>query len=167
MTNKEFINKFILGTGKLSYKHHYNLRYEGLVLYSYGTAIAQIVKDVNGDNVIIISNDKFSMTTIRHRQLIIYGAIDNGLKIYYLPQDYDARAFYVDSVLRTLKDELEALSQSKLTQKPNREALCENYEMLSSTLELSDFQKHLEDINALLDEYKEVYTFARDYKRRK
>ncbi len=59
------------------------------------------------------------------------------------------------------------MSKEKLTQKPNRERLTHYYEMVASCLKLEDFKNQFLEIERLLNQYKEVYTFARDYKRGK
>ena len=107
MNNKEFVNKFFNETDKLAFKKHNRLSYEMNVFYSYGTAIAKITKDINGENVLLIGNDiisfhNFSKNISKHRDLIICLANKSGLKIYEAPQICKNIDFYPDWIIKEI-----------------------------------------------------------------
>ena len=56
-----------------------------------------------------------------------------------------------------MRENLKRYSESKLTQKPNRESFTETYQMLESTLELKMFKEYDKDIKKVLKQYETLY----------
>ena len=130
--------------------------------YSYSTCIGEMSKDINGNNVFIISDNNFSMTTAKHLGELRHACPYSVVDIYYLPQSQGNREFYVNETIEHLKSNLEWYSKSKLTQKPNREGFTNTYNMLDSTLNLEKFRSEFKNIKKILKSYKSLYDDIND-----
>lgn len=160
MTNFEVAKRFFTDFNGICDRKYMTVSYQNNIFYSYNTAIAKIVKDINGNNVLIVSYENFSRTTSKHLRGVLNACSDHGYNRYYFFHDYNRRDFYPSWILNDIKANLEYYSNEKLTQKKNREGLAISYNMLSNTLILEDFRPYFEEIKALLKQYKATYEEA-------
>lgn len=154
MQNSDVAHNFFYDNHGRFNRWSMNVSYGGGVFWSYGTAIGELTEDINGNTVCIISDDNFSNTTSKHIGVLAYACPH---QVYYLPQEYGSSAFYVESTIQRLSNRLEYYSKAKLTQKPNREGLSHNYQMLLTLLELKKFQPEHKNIKKILRKYKTLY----------
>ena len=167
MTNYDVAKEFLNNPHGYYRNKYSNVSYDDGIFYSYGTAIAKITRDIDRNRVVIISDNNLSATTSKHISTFVGLSWGEGNKHYYLPQCLGRGDFNPHYMIKDFCQNLEWMSKAKLTQKPNRERLTHYYEMLASCLKLEDFKNQFLEIERLLNQYKEVYTFARDYKRGK
>ena len=154
MKNQDVAHKFFYDRNGSFERSSMTVSYYNNKFFSYGTCIGEISTDINGNEICIISRNNFSSTTSKHLGELRYAC---PLKKYYLPQGMGNSSFYADDVYRALRGSLEYYSNSKLTQKANRESLTDNYEMLQDCLQLSKFEKYFDDIKKVLAEYSDLY----------
>ena len=133
MRNVDVAHNFFYHEGDTFDRRSMTVSYRNNIYYSYRTAIGQITEDRQGKKVCIISNDRFSPTTRKHISEL---RCASKYFTYYLPQNIGNREFYAYDIVKELIENLKYYSESKLTQKPNREHFTETYQMLESTLEL-------------------------------
>ena len=163
MDNIDFIEKFV-SRNKFSGTHG-NLSANGNRLYSYETCIAEKGKDINGDNVIIVSDNTFSNTTAKHISILRSKCAGAGVRTVRLPQYYDSAEFYPVHVIKDIKDTLTWCAEDGVSRKNVRETIIKNYNMLESTLTLAKFVVDSSHINELLDQYRDLYNNAKDKER--
>lgn len=170
MDNYDFIEKFV-NENEL-YKTHGNLSASGNRLYSYETCIAEKSKDTNGEDIIIVSDNTFSNTTAKHISILRSKCAGAGVRTVRLPQYYDSAEFYPVHVIKDIKDTLTWCAEDGVSRKNVRETIINNYEMLESSLTLSDFNKinyagvnYNTYVNELLDQYRDLYNNAKDKER--
>lgn len=154
MRNVDVAHNFFYYEGDTFSRSSMSVSYRNNVFYSYSTAIGQITEDRQGRKVCIISNDGFSSTTRKHISELRW---TSKYTKYYLPQHIGNREFYPRDIVKKLSENLKYYSESKLTQKPNREHFTETYLMLQSTLELKMFKEYDKDIKKVLKQYKTLY----------
>ena len=153
MQNLDVAHEFFYDGDGNFYRSSMTVSYRDNKFYSYATCIGELTKDINGNNVCIVSDDTFSSTTAKHL---------NALKsacpydIYYLPTDYGNREFYVNETIKELIDKLEYYSKSKLTQKYNREKLTNTFNMLQGILQLEKFKTEHNFIKKILKKYTDI-----------
>ena len=123
--------------------------------YSYSTCIGEMTTDINGKNVVIISDNNFSNTTAKHLNELRVAC--PYYDIYYLPQQRGNGEFYVNETIDHLKSNLEWYAKSKLTQKPNRQGFTNTYNMLDSVLNLEKFKSEFKRVKKILKDYKPLY----------
>jgi hypothetical protein len=154
MRNVNVAHNFFYHEGRTFDRSSMTVSYRNNIYYSYNTAIGQITEDRQGRKVCIISNDGFSSTTRKH-----IGELRGASKYptYYLPQNIGNREFYPREIVKELSENLKYYSESKLTQKPNREHFTETYLMLQSTLDLKMFKEYDKDIKKVLKQYETLY----------
>ena len=131
-----------------------NISYSRGRLFSYGTCIAQFVKDINDDLILIISDNNFSNTTAKH--LSIVRAANPHYNVIYLPQAYGSSEFYAHEVLNRLVSALEYNSK-KLSRQVNRYDFTHNYNMLSNFLQVKHFSPLFDKAKEVLEQYKVLY----------
>lgn len=165
MTNRDVANKFFEDRNGRFERGSMSVSYSDNIYYSYSTAIGKIVKDINGNNVLIVSNDCFSMTTTKHIHELIEAGCKHGLKIYYLPQEMYRGDFYLSWIVDIIKGNLEFFSKEKLTRKNNREGVEGHYSMLINLLMLEDFKPYFKEIKKILKKYESVYEYVKNYKK--
>lgn len=120
--------------------------------FSYGTCIGQFTNTIEGQRVLIISDNTFSNTTAKHIGEL-RGA-NPSYKVYYLPQRMGSGQFYPFEVLSSIKQSLKYASiDNNLKFKDNRITFLYNYKKLNELLELEIF----EPLKAQIKEVKEYY----------
>ena len=170
MDNLDFIDKFV--NAKELYKKHGNLKAEGKRLYSYETCIAEKEKDTNGADIMLVSNNTFSMTTARHLYILRSKCAQAGILTVKLPQYYNSEDFYGIHIINKIKDTLTWCYNDGVSRKNVRETIIDNYEMLKSTLMLAKFNRvnyagvnYNTYVNELLDQYRDLYNNAKEKER--
>lgn len=170
MSNIDFIGKFV--NAKVLYKKHENLSAEGNRLYSYATCIAEKTKHTNGKDIMIVSDDTFSSTTLRHLYILRSKCAQAGIPMVRLPQYYNSEKFYPVHVIDKIQNTLKWCAEAGVSRKNVRETIINNYEMLESSLTLSDFNKinyagvnYNTYVNELLDKYRDLYNKAKEKER--
>lgn len=118
--------------------------------FSYSTCIAKKAKTKDGNNILLLSKNKFSSTTSKHIAALKYACY---WQIIELPQNYDRIDFVNDEVLKSLYDGLKYAAEQKLTLKQNREEFNYNYETLQSLTNIVGFTVD----RKLLRKYKSTY----------
>lgn len=154
MRNVDVAHNFFYHEGDTFDRRSMTVSYSNNVYYSYSTAIGQITEDRNGRKVCIISENGFSPTIRKH-----IGELRCASKypVYYFPQKIYNKSFYACNIVGSLQTNLKYYSESKLTQKPNREGFTEAYQMLQNTLELAMFKEYDKEIKKTLKQYKKLY----------
>ena len=153
MRNSDVAHKFFYDRNGSFERASMTTSYYNNKFYSYSTCIGEISTDINGNEICIISDDNFSSTTSKHLSSLRYAC---PMNIVYLPQNMGNNEFYALEIVRELARNLEYYSKSKLTQKPNREALTHNFEMLEDCLRLQKFTQYTDEINNTLNQYKDL-----------
>lgn len=154
MRNQDVAHKFFYDRNGSFERASMTTSYEYNKFYSYSTCIGEITKDINGDDICIISRNNFSSTTSKHLSELRCAC---PMNMVYLPQGMGRYEFTAIDVFRALKGNLEYYSKEKLTQKANREGLTDNFEMLQDCLRLQKFESLFDDVRKVLDEYRELY----------
>lgn len=168
MTNYDVAESFFENPNGSFERASMNVSYGNKVFYSYSTPIARIAKDINGNDVLLVSNNNLSVTTSKHiGNLLSANCRYENLKLYRLPQQIRGWAFDCWDVFNKIERMLKYLKDSNLRQKPNRENFIHNYGMLESLLCLEDFKEFASKIKTLLTEYKDTMEFVVNYKRGK
>ena len=163
MQNRDVAHRFFYDSIDSSFERRsMSVWYSRGKYYSYSTCIGEMSKDINGNNVFIISDNNFSMTTAKHLGELRHACPYSVVDIYYLPQSQGNREFYVNETINHLKNNLEWYSKAKLTQKPNREGFTNTYNMLDSTLNLEKFKSEFKNIKKILKSYKSLYNAIND-----
>lgn len=160
MQNSDVAHRFFYDRQGSFNRWSMNVSYNNDKYWSYGTVIGKITQDINGNNVFILSDDTFSNTTAKHIGEL--RAACPYYDIYRLPQRMGNTDFYDNQTIETLKSNLEWYAKAKLTQKPNREGLTHNYNMLQSTLQLKDFKEQHKAIKKILKSYETLYNSVND-----
>ena len=163
MDNYDFIEKFV--NEKERYKKHVNLRAEGKRLYSYSTCIAEKAKDTNGEDIMLVSDNTFSMTTARHLNILRNKCAQAGIRMVELPQHYNSDEFYRSDVIEKIEKALSWCNKEGVSRMHERETIIKNYNMLESTLTLAKFVVDSSHINELLDQYRDLYNQAKEKER--
>lgn len=127
--------------------------------YSYSTVIGQIAETITGKTVLLISDNNFSNTTAKHLNELKAAC---PYELVYLPQTQGNNCFYPQDVIDKCIRNIKYYSESKLSQKPNREALTSYYNMLLNTLELVGFESQFEKTIKTLDEFENIYQAIND-----
>lgn len=153
MNNQTVAHKFFYSNDGSFDRSSMNVSFEDNKYYSYSTCVGQITEDVNGNKICIIASNYFSNTTSKHISGLKHAC---PYQTYELPQNKQYE-FYADDIINSLKSDLEYYSKSKLTQKPNRQGLIENYMMLQDCLHLAMFKDYFKTIKAILKEYKTIF----------
>lgn len=164
MQNLDVVHKWFYDLDGDFNRYSMNVSYYKSKFYSYVTVIAKVVKDTQGNNVCIVSDNTFRNTTARHINAILSACPYNIIR---LPQYMGNSDFMPADVVKHIKENLEYYSKAKLTQKHNREGLSNYYEMLENTLILEDFKNYFKEIKALLKEYRTLYESVNDPNKRK
>ena len=168
MTNLDIAENFFENPNGYFNRKSMNVSYDNKVFYSYSTPIARIAKDINGNDVLLVSNNNLSMTTSKHiGRLLGANCRYKNLKVYRLPQQIRGWAFNNWDVFNKIERMLKYLKDSNLRQKPNREAFEHTYRMLESLLCLEDFKEFASKIKTLLTNYKDTFEHIVNYKRGK
>ena len=154
MRNVDVAHNFFYHEGDTFDRRSMTVSYSNNVYYSYSTAIGQITEDRNGRKVCIISDNGFSPTTRKHISEL---RCASKYPVYYFPQDIGNKSFHSFYIVHTLNRGLKYHSESKLTQKPNRERFTRLYQMLESTLDLAMFKEYDKEIKKTLKQYKKLY----------
>ena len=154
MRNVDVAHDFFYHEGRSFDRSSMTVSYRNNIFYSYSTAIGQITEDRTGRKVCIISNDGFSSTTRKHISEL---RCASKYPVYYLPQNIGNREFYPRDIVKELIANLKYYSESKLTQKPNRERFTDTYIMLQNTLELKMFKEYDKEIKKVLKQYRTLY----------
>ena len=166
MTNYDVANEFCRNPNGYRDNKNMNVSYDRNIFYSYNTAIGKIVKDINGNNVVLISDNTFSSTTAKHLHYLKEACFNNGLlKMYILPQTINTGDFKPIRVVNELIARLEYFAKENLRQKYNREMFINSYAMLDKTRELKDYEEHREAIDNALQKHKETGEFILNYLR--
>lgn len=156
MNNYIIARNFIENPQGYYKKNYLSVGYSDGVFYSYSTAIAEVVKDVEGNDILLVSDDKFSITTGRHIKHILC-ANKKSMKVFFIAQELGCHAFYAWNVYHRIERELNALKKSNLKRQANRELLIHYYEMLQEVLKLKKFGEYIDWINDVLNEFKDLY----------
>lgn len=154
MRNVDVAHHFFYFEGDTFSRSGMTVSYRNNVFYSYSTAIGQITEDRTGRKVCIISDNNFSSTTSKHISALRYAS---KYPIYYFPQDRGNQSFHSFNIISNLNRGLKYYSESKLTQKPNRERFTRLYRMLESALDLVMFKEYDKEIKKTLKQYKKLY----------
>lgn len=170
MDNYDFIEKFV--NEKELYKKHGNLSAEGNRLYSYTTCIAEKAKDTNGKDIMIVSDDTFSMTTARHLNILRSKCVQTDIRMLRLPQRYNSDVFYRSDVIEKIEKALIQCNKEGVSRMQERETIINNYRMLESTLKIDSYNKnpywggsYSDHVNKLLDQYRDLYNKAQEKER--
>lgn len=167
MTNRDVANKFFEDRNGRFERGSMSVSYSDNIYYSYSTAIGKIVKDIHDNDVVLISDNNFSVTTSKHIMNLRGACYRNGLKTYTVPQFYEMNDFIRAHIYTELRDNLKLFKNSNLKRKCNREAFMHNYIMLTNLLDLADFKEYETGIKELLAKYKVTMEFVTNYKRGK
>lgn len=154
MRNVDVAHNFFYFEGDTFDRRSMTVSYRNNIYYSYNTAIGQITEDRQGRKVCIISDNNFSSTTSKHISEL---RCASKYPIYYFPQDIGNQSFHSFCIISDLNRALKYYSESKLTQKPNRERFTRLYQMLKSTLDLVMFKENDKEIKKTLKQYKKLY----------
>ena len=170
MDNYDFIEKFI--NEKELYKKHGNLKAEGKMLYSYSTCIAEKAKDTNGKDIMLVSDNTFSVSTARHLQILRSKCIQTNIRMVRLPQRYNGDEFYRSDVIERIEKALSWCNKEGVSRMREREKIINYYNMLESTLKIDSYNKnpywggsYSDHVNKLLDQYRDLYNKAQEKER--
>lgn len=170
MDNYDFIEKFV--NEKELYKQHGNLSAEGNRLYSYSTCIAEKAKDTNGADIMIVSDDTFSSTTLRHLYILRSKCAQAGIRMVKLPQRYNNSEFYRSDVIERIEKALNCYNKEGVSRMRERDKIINYYNMLESTLKIDSYNKnpywggsYSDHVNKLLDQYRDLYNQAQEKER--
>lgn len=159
MQNRDVAHQFFYDLNGSFDRRSMTVSYYKGKYYSYSTVIGQIAETITGKTVLLISDNNFSMTTAKHLNELRAAC---PYELVYLPQNQGSGCFYpadvVDKCIRNIK----YYSESKLSQKPNREALTSYYNMLQNTLELVGFESQFEKATQTLNQFKDIYQSIND-----
>ena len=115
LTNRyDVAHEFFYQTGNKNYTFGGTCSFYENTFFSYSTCIGEITEDINGQRVLLISDNNFSHTTSKHLSAL-YNA-SPFYDIYTFYQDYGNREFYTNEILKVIKNNLQP---SKFTRKEN------------------------------------------------
>lgn len=156
MDNKEFFHSFFY-SGK-TYDKHGNLSYDYPVFLSYSTAIGEIAATIDGERVLIVSDNSFSVTTAKH-----IGALSaaSPLPVVTLPAFRDKKGFNGADICDYLRERA-SLKSYKITQKSERERLLKNFEMVKTCLTIAKFKPYFREFKKILKNFEKMAAVAID-----
>lgn len=147
ITNHQVCHKFFYQNGSIFNKNYSNVSYEDNIFRSYSTAIGLLTKDKTGNDVLLVSIENLSNTTVKHINYLIDACPHDFIRVPVKFGDYDLT---IESIIREFKNSLEFWSSQKMTKKENRFKFSRYYE---------EARKFSNKINTLdfLDKYKSLY----------
>ena len=153
LTNKHDVaHNFFYQTSNKKYTFGGTCSFDEYRFFSYDTCIGEITEDINGQRVLLISDNNFSHTTSKHLSAL---ASANPLyKSYFFHQYMSNQVFYTNEILKIIKNNLKP---TKFTRKENREAFIHNFKMLKNMLLIKKFQGYKEEIIQLLKDNVKTY----------
>jgi hypothetical protein len=128
MNNYDIAHKFFYDLDGYFSKHYMNVSYSNYKYYSYYTIIGKVIEDIDGNYLLLVSEDNFSNTTAKHINNLL-GACPFNNRMY-VPVNYGDSDIYVDKLEEKIVKKLEIYKKSKLALKENREKYCRYYTML-------------------------------------
>jgi hypothetical protein len=165
MTNYELIEKFFedykhKGNSEYYSKQHGSLTYVNNVLYSYATCIGEIVKDIRGGDVLLISDYRFSQTTGRHLSYLSEIARKQEFLTLKMAGLYGASEFDPRKIINYIERRLADYAQTKISRETSRLAVLQLCYQLQYANDIEKFTKFKDIINELLEKYADMFKLA-------
>lgn len=154
MQNREVAHRFFYDRMGSFDRRSITVSYSYDKYWSYSTVIAKLTETITGKTVCLLSDNNFSMTTAKHINELRQAC---PFDVVYLPQRIGQQDFNAFDIVKTCIDNLEYYSNSKLSQKANRDNFSRYFYMLQNTLELKDFESQFDKTNEALDKHRELY----------
>ena len=153
LTNRHDVaHAFFYQTDDSNYTFGGTCSFDENIFFSYRTCIGEITEDINGQRVLLISDNHFSNTTNKH--LSALASASPFYKNYYFPQYRGNRVFFTNEILEIIKINLQP---SNFKRKENREAFTHNFKMLKNMLLIKKFQDYKKEIIQLLKDNVKTY----------
>lgn len=150
MQNRDVAHGFFYWSGNF-YRRSMTVSFENNKYFSYSTCIAKIIGTKTGQNVLLLSRNKFSTTTAKHIGELRHA--NPRYNIIEIPQTQGDSDFYPNDVLNKCYNDLRYYANEKLSLKHNREEFSYYYETIKELAEVDGFNV---DTN-ILNDYKELY----------
>ena len=164
--NRDVAHSFFYQEGSTYLKSYRNCGYEDDIFFSYGTAIGRKLKNKEGQNILLYSNDSMSVSTGRHISYL-RSACPFRIRIS-VPLQYGRSYINLGDIVDDLIHNLEYYSNQKLSLKANRESFSYNYRTLKVMIDQFEGvpaftrSRSIENIKSELAKYREVYDDIND-----
>lgn len=149
ITNRQVCHKYFYQkeNGSIFNKSYSNVSYEENIFRSYDTAIGLLTKDKTGKDVLLVSIENLSNTTVKHIHYLVDACPHDVIEV---PVNFGEYYLTIESIIREFKNSLEFWSSQKMIKKENRFKFSRYYE---------EARKFSDRINTLdfLDKYKSLY----------
>lgn len=141
-------------------KSYKTMSYKNNLFYSYYTVIGAVIKDRNGNNILLYSESSMTPTTGRHLSYLRQAC---PFKTIAMPFNYGMHAWSIDMTIDNLYKNLNYYVNSNLNQKHNRQYLIDSYKQLSWLLNNIKLNKeNTKKINSYLKQFKEYFEIVSD-----
>lgn len=145
----DIAHEFFYQVDEVFNKSYINVSYNGDRFFSYSTIIGKKVTGKDGKPYLLLSNENFSTTTARH---ISYLRRACPLPIVYVPIIGGQSDIEPSEAVNAITRHLDFYKGQKLSQKNNRQAFIENFNMLN------EISENIETVKkSILNKYKPLY----------
>ena len=128
MDNYGIAHKFFYDLSGYFSKHYMNVSYKNYKFYSYGTIIGKVIEDLDGNFLLLVSENNFSNTTAKHINNLLRACPFNDYM--YVPIEMYDRDIYINNLEKIICKKLDYFKNQKFSQKYNRDEYCRYYTML-------------------------------------
>ena len=154
--NFDICHNFFYSDDSICDKNRFSVSYYYDTFYSYATAIGKKVVGKDGASYLLLSDNNMSNTTAKH---ISYLRQASPLDVCYIPVRFGQREITINGAIDDILKNLDFYKNSKLSQKPNREAYINYFNMLSVIDEKIQTVK-----KSIINKYKPLFDDLHDEK---